>query len=123
MQRIELGQGTIQPVGFFSSAEGSLLYVVTNNSSRVTVYNFGTTGVTGIPLENNAVPIAAAITADASTILAPANDGQIHLISTSLGGGDLLEVSFPNLPDYLNPFCTYSLNQVPCTLNLLAVKP
>ena len=123
VQRIELGQGTIQPVGFFSSAEGSLLYVVTNNSSRVTVYNFGTTGVTGIPLENNAVPIAAAITADASTILAPANDGQIHLISTSLGGGDLLEVSFPNLPDYLNPFCTYSLNQVPCTLNLLAVKP
>jgi hypothetical protein len=63
------------------------------------------------------------MTVDASTIFAPANDGEIHVISTSLGGADQLEVSFPNLPDYLNPFCTYSLNQVPCTLNVLAVKP
>jgi hypothetical protein len=123
VQRIELGQGTIQPVGFFMSADGAFLYVVTNNSSRITVYNFGTTGVTGIPLENGAVPTTAAMTVDASTIFAPANDGEIHVISTSLGGADQLEVSFPNLPDYLNPFCTYSLNQVPCTLNVLAVKP
>ncbi|HTW57274.1 MAG TPA: hypothetical protein VMD99_03985 [Terriglobales bacterium] len=123
LQRVELGQGTIQPVNFFASADGSLLYVLANNSSRVIVYDFNTGGVTGIPLQNNAIPISAAMTVDDGTILASANDGMLHEISTALGGADLIQLPFPNLPDYLNPFCTYAPNQVPCTLNLIAVKP
>jgi hypothetical protein len=123
VQRIELGQGTLQPVNFFASADGSLLYVLNNSSSRVMVYSFATAGVTGIPLQNDAVPISADITLDSGTILAGASDGMVHLISTAIGGGDLLQVSFPDLPDYLNPFCTYAPNQVPCTLNVLAVRP
>jgi hypothetical protein len=122
-QRVELGQGTIQPINFFSSADGSLLYVLTNNSSSVLVYDFGTRAVTGIPLQGNAIPQTAAMTVDAGTILAAANDGKLHEISTALTGTDLFQIPFPNFPNYLNPFCTYAPNQVPCTLNLLAVKP
>jgi hypothetical protein len=123
VQRVELGLGTIEPVNFFSSADGSLLYVLTNSSSRVFVYDFETRSVSGIPLQGSAVPIAAAMTVDAGTIVAATNDGLLHEISTALGGNDLYQVPFPNLPDYLNPFCTFSPSQVPCALNLIAVKP
>jgi hypothetical protein len=122
-QRVELGQGTIQPINFFSSADGSLLYVLTNSSSSVLVYDFDTSAVTGIPLHGNAIPEIAAMTVDASTILAAANDGMLHEITTTLGGGDLIQLPFPDFPNYLNPFCTYTPNNLPCTLNLLAVKP
>jgi hypothetical protein len=47
----------------------------------------------------------------------------LHEVSTALGGRDLVQLSFPNLPNYLNPFCTFAPNQVPCTFNLLAVQP
>jgi hypothetical protein len=123
-QRIELGLGTIQPVNFFPSADGSLLYVLSANSSSVQVYNFGAGAVgTGIPLEGNALPITATMTVDAGTILIAANDGKLHEISTALGGSDLIQLPFPNLPDYLNPFCTYAPNNVPCGLNLIAARP
>jgi hypothetical protein len=123
-QRIELGLGTIQPVNFFASADGSLLYVLSANSSNVLVYDFGAGAVgTGIPLVGNALPVTATMTVDAGTILVAANDGMLHEISTALSGNDLIQLPFPDLPDYLNPFCTYAPNNVPCGLNLIAARP
>jgi hypothetical protein len=123
-QRIELNMGTIEPINFFASADASLLYIVNNNASGVSVYNFGTGSAgSGIPLAGNAVPVIAAITVDDGTIVIAANDGQLHELSTALGGTDQYQVQFPDLPDYLNSFCTYSPNNLPCALNLIAVRP
>jgi len=123
VQRVELGQGTIEPLNFFASADGSLLYVVTTNSSSVLAYNFGTGSVIAIPLVNNALPQSAFMTVDAGTILVTASDGQLHEVSTSLGGSDFMQVPFPDLPNYLNAFCSFTPSAGPCSFNLLAVRP
>jgi hypothetical protein len=123
-QRIDLNMGTIEPINFFASADASLLYIVTNTASGVSVYNFGAGSAgSGIPLAGDAVPVTAAITVDGSTIVIAANDGQLHELSTALGGTDQYQVPFPDLPDYLNPFCTYAPDNTSCTLNLIAVRP
>ena len=60
VQRIELGQGTLQPVNFFYSADDTQLYVVDSSSSSIIVYSFITGSVIGgIELQNNATPITA----------------------------------------------------------------
>ena len=38
--KINLGQGTIQPLDFFISADGTLLYVLASDRSSILVYNF-----------------------------------------------------------------------------------
>jgi hypothetical protein len=126
-QRIELGQ-TIQPPpaysNFFTSADASQLYVLTESSSTIFTYNFisgATTG--GIELVNNATPVSADMTVDTGTIMVAGSDGQLHEISTGTGGADLRQFTFPNLPDYSNPFCTYTPMAGGCTFNFVAVKP
>jgi hypothetical protein len=124
VQRIELGQGAIQPINFFSSADGTQLYVLAAGNASVLIYDFSIGSVTSaIQLVGNATPLSADISIDAATIVIAGSDGMLHEVSTALGGRDLVQLSFPNLPNYLNPFCTFAPNQVPCTFNLLAVQP
>jgi hypothetical protein len=123
MQRIELGQGTLQPVNFFASADGAQLYVASAANAGILVYDFGTGGVTGIELQGNATPVSADMSVDAGTIVVAGSDGLLHELSTGLGGSDQVQLSFPNLPNYLNPFCTATPGQAPCTLNVVAVRP
>jgi len=119
-QRVELGQGTLQPVNFFTSADDSQLYVVAAGHASILVYDFGVGSVTsGIELAGNATPISADMSVDAGTIVIAGSDGLLHEVSTGLGGSDQAQLSFPNLPNYLNPFCTFG----PCTLNLMAIRP
>jgi hypothetical protein len=121
-QRIELGQGTLQPVNFFSSSDGTQLYILTATSASVLIYDFGAGSVTsGIELAGNATPVSADISPDASTIFVAGSDGLLHEVSTSLGGSDLVQVQFPNLPNNLNPFCTFS--SASCVLDLVVAKP
>ena len=123
-QRVELGQGTIQPINFFASADGSLLYVVATGHASILIYDFAAGSVTsGIELTGNATPVSADISADAGTILVAGSDGLLHELTTGLGGSDQFQLSFPNLPDYLNPFCALTAPQIPCTLNLVAARP
>lgn len=124
LERIELGEGTIQPVNFFASSDASQLYVVSASSASVLVYNFISGAVIGgIELLGNALPLSADMPADGGTIVVAGSDGMVHEISTALGGSDMLQVSFPNLPDYLNPFCTFTPSSGPCTLTTVLVKP
>ena len=123
VQRIELGQGTIQPVNFFASGDASLLYIPVLGRSSVLVYNFETRGVSGIELQGNATPLGASMTADASAILIAGSDGVLHQVNTGLGGADSFLVTFPDLTNQLNPFCTFVPTSGPCALNLVAVKP
>ncbi len=124
VQRVELNQGTLQPpLNFFASADGSQLYIASGSNASILVYDFSTGGVTGIELIGTATPLSADMSADDGTILVAGSDGMLHEISTSLGGADLVQLPFPNLPNNLNPFCTGSPTQGPCTLNLVLAKP
>ena len=124
VQHIELGQGTLQPLNFFASADGEQLYVVATGHASILVYDFGAGAVTGgIELVGNATPVSADISVDAGTILVAGSDGLVHEVSTGLGGSDQVQLSFPNLPDYLNAFCAITITRTPCTLNLVAARP
>jgi hypothetical protein len=123
LQRVELGQGTLQPVNFFTSADGSQLYVASADHASILVYDFGTGSVTGIELTGNATPLSADMSADAGTIVIAGSDGLLHSVSTGLGGSDQIQISFPNLPDYLNAFCTITPTAGPCAVNLALARP
>ena len=123
-QRIELGQGTLKPVNFFVSVDGTQIYVANTNDSTIHIYNFvsgATTG--GILLLNGATPLSADMSIDGGTIAVAGSDGVLHEISTSLGGADLYQVSFPNLPNFLNAFCSLTPTAGPCTLTNVLIKP
>jgi len=123
-QRIELGQ-TIDPQAkFFASPDGTQLYIVNPGSSGILVYSFiaGST-VGGIELLGNVTPISSDISADGGTIVVVGSDGLVHEISTATGGADLYQVSFPNIPNYLNGFCSFTPSTGPCTLTTALVKP
>jgi len=124
LERIDLGQGTIQPINFFAADDASQLYIVSASSASILIYNFEAGAVTGgIELVGNALPVSADMTVDTGTIVVAGSDGMVHEVSTALGGADMLQVSFPNLPDYLNPFCTITPTAGPCTLTTVLVKP
>ena len=123
-QRIELGQQIASPANFFASPDGTLLYVVDPSSSTILTYSFiqgATTG--GIQLQGNATPLSSDISADGSTIAVAGSDGLVHNVSTLTGGADLSQISFPNMPNYLNPFCSLTPSAGPCTLTTVLVKP
>jgi hypothetical protein len=122
VQRIELGQ-TLQPINFFASADGSQLYVASSSDASILVYDFSTGAVTGIELMGNATPRSADMSVDAGTIVVAGSDGMLHEITTALGGNDQVPLSFPSLPNYLNPFCTFTPTQGPCTFNVVLAKP
>jgi hypothetical protein len=61
---------------------------------------------------------------DGGTIVMAGSDDQLHLLSTGLGGSDQAQVPFPNLPNYLNAFCTITPpTSGPCTLDLVVARP
>jgi hypothetical protein len=123
-QRVELGQGQLQPINFFPSADSSQLYILAAGHASVLVYDFSAGSVTrGIELAGNATPLSADMSVDAGTIVVAGSDGLLHEVSTGLGGSDQVQLSFPNLPNYLNPFCTYTNTPNPCALNLTAARP
>jgi hypothetical protein len=122
LNTVNLQQGIVSPITFFPAPDGTLLYVIARDRSSVLVYNVGSNSTSGIPLIGNAAPVAADVSSDAATIVITANDGLLHEITTSIGGSDQLQLSFPNLPNFLNPFCNFNPAAGPCTLDAVAVK-
>jgi hypothetical protein len=124
-QKINLGQGTIDPINFFVSADGTLLYVPARDRNSILVYNFSSGGVGGIQLigSTNPTPVAADMTVDASTIMVAGSDGLVHQISTASGGFDQAQFGFPNLANFLNPFCTFTPASGACTFDYVAARP
>jgi hypothetical protein len=126
VQRIDLGQGTFNPVAFFVSPDATQAYIVASDRSDILVYNFNTGSVSGIPLAGNATPgdpanpmrTVADMTVDGTLIYVAASDGTLHQVSTN-PAVDLLQISFPNLPSLSNAFCSIGN----CKLNMVAVKP
>jgi len=126
--RIELGQGTIHPINFFVSADGSLIYVVASDRSSILVYDFATSSwAGGIPLQQtgtgNVTPVSADMTVDAATIVVAGSDGMLHEVTTAIGGSDQVQLPFPDLPNVLNPFCNLDPAQGPCQLNVVLARP
>lgn len=125
MQRIELNEGTLQPINFFVSPDGTLLYVLASNLNSILIHNFATNSLSGIQLSGstNPTPLVADMSVDGSMIAVAASDGMVHQVNTTLGGSDALQFTFPDLPDADNPFCTVDPASGPCTVNLIAVRP
>ena len=129
VQNLNLNIGNIHPINFFLSPEGTLLYVVANDVNSIIVYDFATKSVTGgiqlvsTPGGINPTPVSAQMTVDGSTIVVAASDGYVHQITTANGGSDAVQNQFPNLPNFPNPFCTFTPTSGPCQLNLLLVRP
>lgn len=125
IQRIELGQGTLNPVNFFASPDGTLLYIVNANSSSIVIYSFISGSVIGgIELAGGVTPLSADISVDGTTIAVAASDGMLHQVSTAIGGSDLVQLSFPNLPNFFNGFCSaIPASGTPCILNSVLVRP
>jgi len=128
VRRVNLGQtintATNGSPNFFASPDGTLLYVVNPGSPSILTYSFQLAETTGgILLQGNATPIASDISADGSTIAVAGSDGLVHNVSTLVGGADLSQTSFPDLPNYLNPFCSLTPSSGPCTLTTVLVKP
>ncbi len=129
VQTINLNLGNAQPINFFMSADGSLLYLVATDLNSVLIYNFATKSLAGgiqllsTPGNVNPSPVTADMTIDGSTILVAASDGYVHELSTLNGGADLVQTGFPSLPNSINAFCTNNVSQIPCLLNFVAAKP
>lgn len=124
VQRIDLGQKINSQANFFASPDGSELYVVNPGSSSILIYSFiAGAPIGGIEILDNATPLSSDISADGGTIVIVGSDGVLHEIGTATGGADLYQLPFPNLPNYLNPFCTFTPSAGPCTLNVALVKP
>jgi hypothetical protein len=124
-QKIDLGQGTFQPLNFFVSADSTLLYVLSSARNSILVYDFTDHAVTGIQLlgPTNPTPVTADMTVDDSTILVAGSDGALHEVSTALGGADLLQLPFPDLANFQNSFCTFTPASGPCVFDFVAAKP
>ncbi len=124
-QQINLGQGTIDPINFFVSADGTLVYVPVRELNSILVYNFSSGGRGGIQLigSTNPTPVTADMTVDAGTILVAGSDGLVHQITTANGGFDQAQFAFPDLANYLNPFCTFTPASGVCTFDYVAARP
>jgi len=122
-QRINLGQGAIHPIAFFPSPDGTQLYVLASDRSAVLVYNLAGGAVSGIELAGNATPVSVDMAVDGGTIVVAGSDGLLHLVTFASGGSDQDQIAFPNLSNYLNPFCTFTPAAGACTLDLVAAKP
>lgn len=125
IQRVELGQGTLNPVNFFASPDATQLYIVNANSSSIVIYSFISGSVTGgIALAGGVTPLSADISVDGGTIAVAGSDGMLHEVSTAIGGSDLVQLSFPNLPNFFNGFCSaIPTSGTPCILNSVLVRP
>lgn len=125
VQRIELGQGTLNPINFFVSPDATQLYVVNGNSSSILIYSFLSGSVIGgIELAGGVTPVSADMSADGNTIAVAGSDGMLHQVSTALGGSDMVQLSFPNLPNFFNAFCSGTpTSGIPCILNSVLVRP
>ena len=115
---INIGHGTFHPINFFLSPDATRAYIVTSDLG-VLVYDFNTNFGSGVPLVNNATPLAADITADGSLIYVAGSDGLLHELNTALAV-DQNQTSFSPLPNSANSFCFTGTN---CQLNIVAVKP
>lgn len=123
-QRIELNQGTIDPMTFFVSPDGTQIYLLASDRSSIYLYDFNASAWTGGILLNgtDVTPVAADVSLDTGLIMIAGSDGLLHTVTTGLNGFDGTPLQIPNLTDYLNPFCNFTPPGGACTFNLLAAK-
>jgi hypothetical protein len=118
-KHLSINQGTFHPINFFLSPDATRAYIVASDFSQVLIYNFDTGSTSGIPLVNNATPVAADMAVDGSLIFVAGSDGLLHDVNTALGI-DRFDVSFSPLVNSPNSFCYTGAN---CAFNMVAVRP
>jgi hypothetical protein len=123
VEHVDLHQGTFTPVKFFVSPDGSQVYVLASDLSLILDYSFSSNAVSGIPLAANSVPITGDVTVDGTLIYVAGSDGTLHEVSTT-SAADLMEIPFPPVTNFENPFCSVQdVQNQPCELDFVGVKP
>jgi hypothetical protein len=116
---INLQHGTFHPIKVFISPDSTQIYIVTSDQG-ILDYNLSSQSLTAIPLSNNAAPVDADMTVDGTLIYVAGTDGVLHYVNTQLMADQPNPVTFTQLPNSSNDFCTLSYS---CSLDLVAVKP
>jgi hypothetical protein len=116
---INLQHGTFHPIKVFVSPDSTQIYIVTLDQG-ILDYDLSSQSLTAIPLSNNAAPVAADMTVDGTLIYVAGTDGVLHYVNTQLMADQPNPVTFTQLPNSSNDFCTLSYS---CSLDLVAVKP
>ena len=124
---IDIQQGTFHPINFFVSPDETQAYIVAPEFGGVLIYNLltKTTGrilLTGTPAVPNPLPVSADMTPDGNLIYIAATDGLLHQVSI-FPAADLQQISFPNLPNSANGFCSFATATPSCALNLAVIQP
>jgi hypothetical protein len=98
-QFYNLGQGNFIPRQLIVSADGSIAYILANDSSNnslaaIFVFNIPNHTSSAISLVGNAIPLQASLTPDGTVLYVGASDGTVHAVST-VAGGDFQQIAFP----------------------------
>jgi hypothetical protein len=115
-----LGQGNFVPTQLLVSTDGSRAYVLSSNLPTILVFDIGSQSASAIALAGNAMPIAASLSLDASTLYVGASDGLLHVIDTN-SATDTAQITFPKslcLDSSGNDF-----QGAACLPDLVAVRP
>jgi hypothetical protein len=131
-----LGLGDIQPTQLVVSADGSMAFVLANDSSGnplSAILEFSINGLTtsGMALAGNAIPLQAALTPDGRYLIVGAREQSssssipgtpsVHVVDLVLGG-DIQQLTFqPNI--CVGPGFPVTLAPVTCYPDLMAALP
>ncbi|HYL12966.1 MAG TPA: hypothetical protein VEV41_08015 [Terriglobales bacterium] len=114
-----LGQGTFTPVDFLVSTDGQKAYVLIQNQASVVAFDIPGKTISSMALVGTPAPLAGNLTPDGLTLYVAANDNNVHVIDTVVGG-DVQQVVIP--PSTL---CSVASGAPPsgCSPDLLLVRP
>ena len=118
---VNLGQGNFTPLQLIVSSDNSRAYILASNLGSVFVFDLGVNTVSAIPLTGNPVPLDASLTPDGSTLYVGANDGAVHVVSTT-SGDDLQQITFTNNNSSNKSSLCNNIPQT-CNADLIAVGP
>lgn len=109
-----LGQGSFTLLKMILSADGRQAFILSSDIGSVLVYNVAGRVTSSIPLVNNATPVSASATLDATLLFVGGSDGAVHVLN-AVAGGDTQQIPFPT--DLCNNV------SFTCTPDLIAVRP
>jgi hypothetical protein len=115
-----LGQGNFVPTQLLVNTQGSVAYVLSSNLPSILVFDIGSQSTSAIALAGNAMPEAASLSLDGTTLYVGASDGTLHVVDTG-SATDITQISFPKslcLDSTGNDF-----QGAVCLPDLVAVRP
>lgn len=117
-----LGEGIFIPTQLILSPDGLRAYVLTDRVGSIIVFDIANQVASSIALTGSPLPLQASLSTDGSRLYVAANDGAVHVLDT-LGGTDLVQITFPTNPTtLLGGLCTGVTFPLQSLLSITAVS-